>query len=195
MFGVIVSGRLVQTDFQQCDQTKFATTITDADSINHVVVFLTGVQSFPHGTGGLVYFSWPEPNAPPTWHLLGYIANDKPSAIFKISGLKKSVPHSELTPFAFGQQLMSHNAQIGISVEPLASVQQQAALINNQTASSFLEFGQKMIQNFVNFTSSFAVTAQQMNPVLNETYVPLSTLQTWYTNFERRLQQNPYFWR
>lgn len=26
--------------------------IPDADSINHVVVFLTGVQPFPNGTGG-----------------------------------------------------------------------------------------------------------------------------------------------
>lgn len=63
-----------------------------------------------------VYFSWPDPNKPPTWHLLGNITNEKPSAIFKISGLKQINGTSLQTGFTFGEQKMSHNAQIGISV-------------------------------------------------------------------------------
>lgn len=43
----------VQTDFQPCAENKFITTIVDADSINHIVVFLTGTQAFHPGTGGL----------------------------------------------------------------------------------------------------------------------------------------------
>lgn len=34
-----------------------------------------------------------------------------------------------------------------------------------------------------------------MTPNPTETFVPLSTVQQWYTNFERRLQQNPNFWK
>lgn len=63
-----------------------------------------------------VYFSWPDPNKPPTWHLLGNITNEKPSAIFKISGLKQTNGANLQTGFSFGEQKMSHNAQIGISV-------------------------------------------------------------------------------
>ncbi|KAK8376399.1 hypothetical protein O3P69_009797 [Scylla paramamosain] len=123
LFGIIVSGRLVQTNFQQCGETQFLTVIPEADNINHVVVFLTGTQPFPDGLGGSVYFSWPDPNKPPTWHLLGNITNEKPSAIFKISGLKQVIGTSLQTGFTFGEQKMSHNAQIGISVEPLSQIQ------------------------------------------------------------------------
>ena len=145
-----------------------------------------------------VYFSWPDPNAPPTWQLLGHLAEDKPSAIFKISGLKKGcVGINDMGPNmnAFGQQLFSHNAQIGISVEPLLHVQQQSAMVTNQTTSNYVQFCQKMLENFLNYASSFGVTQAQMTANPSETFIPLSVLQLWYSNFERRLQQNPNFWR
>lgn len=47
MLGCIVSGRLVQTDFQQIEQTKWVINIPEADSINYVVVFLTGQIILP----------------------------------------------------------------------------------------------------------------------------------------------------
>lgn len=145
-----------------------------------------------------VYFSWPEPCAPPTWQLLGHLAEDKPSAIFKISSLKKGpLGSGDVGPNmnTFGGQLFSHNAQIGISVEPILQVQQQSALVTSQTTSNFMQFCQKMLENFLNYASSFGVTQAQMTPNPNETFIPLSVLQSWYNNFERRLQQNPNFWR
>ncbi|KAJ6647783.1 Protein OPI10 like, partial [Pseudolycoriella hygida] len=56
MLGCIVSGRLVQTDFQQVGETQFLINIPDADNINHIVVFLTGVVPLPNGSAGSVYF-------------------------------------------------------------------------------------------------------------------------------------------
>lgn len=69
MFGAIVSGRLVQTgslergdflaeitilclDFQLIEESKFLINIPDADNINYVVLFLTGVIPLPIGTAG-----------------------------------------------------------------------------------------------------------------------------------------------
>ena len=38
MFGLLVSGRLVDTSFRQVDQTHFVIDVVDPDSFNHVVV-------------------------------------------------------------------------------------------------------------------------------------------------------------
>ncbi|XP_031640627.1 protein OPI10 homolog [Contarinia nasturtii] len=198
MLGCIVSGRLVQMDFQQVDEGKFLLNIPEADNINHIVIFLT--DAIPVGLAGAVYFSWPDPVAPPSWQFLGYISNNKPSAIFKISTLKKldemetnglSAAMSQFN--VFGAQPISHTAQIGVSIEPEATVTQLEPATTSPT--NYIQFGQKMLENFINFVSSFAVTQAQMVPNPTETFVPLSTIQTWYQNFERRLQQNPNFWK
>ncbi|XP_060525480.1 protein OPI10 homolog [Cylas formicarius] len=192
MFGIIVSGRLVQTEFQQLNERQFVTVIPDADNINHIVVFLTGAIPFPEGFAGQVYFSWPDPNAPPNWQLLGYLSNQKPSAIYKISNLKKLHEMGDYSNLMFGQSHIVHNAQIGISIEPLSNIQE---VPSSESAEAQVTFAQKMLESFMNFVLSYSVTQQNMLPNPTMTYVPLSTVQSWYTNFERRLQQNPNFWK
>ncbi|XP_011859595.1 PREDICTED: protein OPI10 homolog [Vollenhovia emeryi] len=195
MLGILVAGRLVQTDFQQVGDNQFLIIIPDADNINHIVIFLTGTVFFPDGMGGAVYFSWPDPNAPPNWQFLGYISNSKPSAIFKISNLKKNHEFENSNLGIFGIGKISHFAQIGVSVEPLAIIEQQVATVAAATTNSFIEFVQKMLTNFVNYVTSFTVTQAQMTPNPTENFVPLSTLQGWYETFERRLQHDPNFWK
>lgn len=78
----------VQTDAQQVAGDKFVFNLPDYENVNHVVVFMLGTVPFPAGMGGAVYFSFPDPSVGQVWQLLGFITNEKPSAIFKISGLK-----------------------------------------------------------------------------------------------------------
>jgi hypothetical protein len=61
--------------------------------------------------------------------------------------------------------------------------------------TSFAEFTTKMLENFYNYASSFSVTQAQMTPQPNETFVPLSVVQKWFENFQRKMQINPNFWR
>ncbi|XP_076048387.1 protein OPI10 homolog [Oratosquilla oratoria] len=193
MFGVIISGRLVQTNFEQVAETKFLITIMEADAINHIVVFLTGATPFPEGLGGSVYFSFPDSNGSPSWHLLGIITNTKPSAIFKISGLKKNGTNNQPSLFSFGQNAVSHNAQIGISVEPLEQIKDLT--VASPSSDNHMKFSQAMCENLYNFASSFAQGPSQIVPNPSEQYLPLSTLTKWYENFTRKLQQNPNFWK
>lgn len=94
----------------------------------------------------------------------------------------------------FGASKISHIAQIGVSVEPESSVIQQTPSTTSD-ANIYFIFGKKMLENFVNFASSYTVSQSQMSPNPSETYVPLSTLMNWFTNFQRRLEQNPNFWK
>merc|ERR1719431_46670 len=114
MFGLIVSGRLVSTAWEQVSPTSLISEIQDADSVNHVVVFLTGAVPFPEGMGGAVYFAWPQPDGGgQVWQLLGVVSNTKPSAIFRIGRLKRSVNENMSNSFMELGQAPRHNAMVG----------------------------------------------------------------------------------
>lgn len=195
MFGCVVAGRLVQTDAVQVSPDKFVFPLVDYESVNHVVVFMLGTAPFPADMGGAVYFSFPDPDSGgPVWQLLGFITNDKPSAIFKISGLKAGVGGSH----PFGMMAPSASvAQVGVSVEALQQLAQQipAASASVSTVDPFLDFSRKMLDSLFNFASSFAVSQAQMTPNPTETFIPSSCILRWYENFQRRLAQNPHFWK
>ncbi|CAB3409313.1 unnamed protein product [Caenorhabditis bovis] len=192
VLGVIVSGR-TPIEVVPVTETEFTCEIVNADSINHVVVFLTGIQPFPDGLGGSVYIRWPSSNGDDSWHYLGFICNMKPSAIFKVAQLhKSSAQHSGV--FGGGMQTYaSGSAQIGIMIEPLTSIEGRQAAEGTQVNqhSTLVEFAEKMIRNLVNHTESFSVRLQ--NP--QGDYIPISAFQSWYNSFSRRFEANPYFWR
>lgn len=195
MFGCLVSGRLVQTDAQQVGPTQFVFNLLDVESIHHVVIFLTGVTPFPDGMGGAVYYCYPTPEGPAS-QLLGFIANTKPSAIFKLAKVK---PEERVqNPFSMNSmETVPTGAQIGISIEPLNQLAQQTPVANAtpSTLNSFVEYTQKMLDNFFNFASSFAITQAQMTPNPSESFVPLSVVQKWYDNYQRKMKNDPNFWK
>ena len=91
----------------------------------------------------------------------------------------------------------SHQAQVGISIEPLVSLSHQSPTdaAPSTTVNNFVQFSRNMLQNLFNYVSSYATSQSQMVPTPNETYVPMSCLQKWYQNFERKLQHDPNFWK
>ena len=210
MFGLILAGQLVRSDARPVSETQAVFDIADISKSNHVVVFLTGQTPFPDGHGGAVYLGTPPEN--PTagdgivWVLLGHLSNEKPSAIFKISGLKK--PAAPTGNFLFGgggvggmamqNQPSAGGAQIGIMVAPIAELAQQtpASAAAANTADSFAQFTSKMCSNLFNYASSFAATPSQITPVgPNEQFVSMSVIQKWFDNFSRRMTMNPNYWK
>ncbi|KAM4540589.1 protein Hikeshi [Fundulus diaphanus] len=196
MFGCLVAGRLVQTDAVQVASDKFVFNLADYENVNHVVVFMLGTVPFPAGMGGAVYFSFPDlVSGAPVWQLLGFITNDKPSAIFKISGLKAGEGGAH--PFGVMASVSPSVAQVGVSVETLDQLAQQIPLSSAavSTVDTFMQFTQKMLDSLYNFASSFALSQAQMTPNPTETFIPSSCILKWYENFQRRMAQNPNFWK
>lgn len=146
-----------------------------------------------------VFFSWPSPGEDPRWQLLGYITNEKPSAVFKISGLKKKPEVQQaFQQFCSPQQVYSPIARIGISLETLTMIEQQVTIMDaakSDTPQQIADFSQKMLESFLNYAGSFAITQSQMLPNPNENYIPLSVVRNWYDNFLRKLAYNPNFWK
>ncbi|KAG0413756.1 hypothetical protein HPB47_009089 [Ixodes persulcatus] len=176
----------VQTDFQAVDQTKFLVNIPDPASINHIVVFLTGTQPFPEGLGGSAGRAQ---DAVGNWQYLGFISNEKPSAIFKVSKHKEDAQPEH----AFSSHGFCSVAQLGISVEPLAQIQFQAApAATASPLDSSTEFCTKMLESLFNHLASYG--GAPVTPA-GDTFFPMRALEQWHTNFQRRLQQNPNFWR
>lgn len=91
----------------------------------------------------------------------------------------------------------THIAQVGISVESIDELMQQTPASNTapSTTSTFAEFTQKIVENFFNFVSSFAVSQSQMTPQPNETFIPSKAVEQWYNNTKSKLQTNPNFWK
>ncbi|CAD5225781.1 unnamed protein product [Bursaphelenchus okinawaensis] len=200
IFGVIVAGRLIQTDFVQAGETEFVCEIPNADAINHLVVFLTGVQPFPDGMGGSVFIRWPQDSGEVNWHYLGFIANEKPSAIFKVAQLHKATSDHSADLFSNhgpGQGVVG-SALIGVMVEPLRQIEEKVAAEGTSTTqqSTIAEFSEKMLSNFVNHVSSYVVSfPDPMNPSHATEYIPIKSVNDWFSNFKRRLQFNPNFWK
>ncbi|EPQ32285.1 uncharacterized protein PFL1_00482 [Pseudozyma flocculosa PF-1] len=147
MFSCVVAGRLPLTAPQQVDDTHAVFQLDDAQSINHITLFLTGQQPFPPGLSATVHFLWPGDNQ--QWIMLGCLRNTKPSAIFRLRG--SAIPSSSTSGgasslFSAPNAAASSNfagagasagaqsvtATLGISIEPDDVVDAQMAALSAQ---------------------------------------------------------------
>eukprot|EP00118_Oscarella_pearsei_P007550 m.37431 g.37431 ORF g.37431 m.37431 type:complete len:202 (+) comp32377_c0_seq3:1159-1764(+) len=198
LFGYIAAGRLIQTNCEQIADNQFVFTVPDIDHVNHVVVFLTGAAPLPDGFAAAIYIVRTDREQ---WNLqyVGFIANHKPSAIFKL-GRPKSQQEAIRNPFGSGllsavEELTA--GQIGISVEPLDQILQLIADRNTEVATrdAFSQITSKLLENFSEYAASFAITQAQMVPSASEAFIPVSALNSWVAKIERRLAENPNFWK
>jgi hypothetical protein len=194
MFGVIVSGRPVLTNAQAISDTQFAFQISSIPSFSHIVVFLLPGITLPDDTAAAVYAQLPNTT---DFKLLGAIANEKPSAIFKLNG-KAGGPAGggvgdddamvdEDTPAT--QNGVVPALALGISVEPVAQVATNLELKKAQdaTASTLTSAGTAMVLRGQDMITT-KVLAQR---IIKNCYdfltswgtgdtVPLKAFQTWW---------------
>lgn len=213
MFSCIVAGRPVNTELQTISSTQFALNIPSQPSFSHLVVFLLPGNTLSPGQAAAVYIQIPPSQ---DFHLLGAIANDKQSAVFKVntasnSGSSTAVGDDVMTdeatalPVGQGESLGGPNIVLGISIEPADVVRQQldalkkkpmtdtsgTALVphrpQQQSPVSTKVLAQRIIGNAFNFLSSFA-DGSSSNPT-----VPLKAFRDWWTKFETKIDRDPSF--
>ncbi|KAI9229334.1 MAG: hypothetical protein DHS80DRAFT_14181 [Piptocephalis tieghemiana] len=194
MFGCLAAGRLVQTEMQQVEETKWIVSLPDARSINHLVVFLLGTMPFPQGYAATVHLEWPgQP-----WRYLGILSNEKPSAIFRIRGTG-AVPTSGTTILQLASTIPPPTTtQTSESGESRMS--SGGSLVPRSSSSSIPSAQgvvQALLKHLYNYASSFITT----NPTAEEIqstgltggWIPARVFQDWFTTVERKVRTNPAF--
>merc|ERR1719476_51530 len=115
MFGCILAGQQVRTDFQIISETDLVLKLSNL-AASYLTVFMTGEKPFPDGLGGAIYISLPSVDQSDSWNYLGYVSNEKPSGTFKIDNLKRMAQSNMESASSFGQGGYS-GPQIGVSVK------------------------------------------------------------------------------
>jgi hypothetical protein len=205
MFGLIISGRSVDAAPQAVTETQFAFKLSPNPTFNHIVVFLLPGTQLPPGTAATVYVQIPPSQE---FKLLGAIGPGKESAIFKVSGLKSGAADPDgdvMVDDVSGANTAAVGGDIvvGVSIEPVASVEAQLATLKatnastSQAASSSAlvrmnptadarvttkVLAQRIIGNAFNFLASFGSDT-----------VPLKAFQDWWTKFEKKVELDPSF--
>eukprot|EP01116_Phalansterium_solitarium_P014072 TRINITY_DN31597_c0_g1_i1.p2 TRINITY_DN31597_c0_g1~~TRINITY_DN31597_c0_g1_i1.p2 ORF type:complete len:195 (-),score=78.13 TRINITY_DN31597_c0_g1_i1:184-768(-) len=193
MFGCIVAGRLVQTNLVQVDQLKYAFVLEHGQQINYVVVFMTGAAALPAGSAASVYFQLPPS---PDWQFLGYVSNEKPSAVFKVTKAMKSLADGTL-----GAPDVSAN--LGISIESVAQVQQQVALKESiagpagafSSPNDVVKLAKRMLDHLSNYVLSFARKVPGPYAPAPIESIPVDAFTKWTQSFEAKIQRDPNWWK
>lgn len=206
MFALVISSRPVITEFSTISPTQFSFSVPSVPSFSHLAVFLLPGQALPAGTAAAVYIRL---TSDAQFKLLGAIANEKQSAIFKV---KESALNTANTAAATDDLMVDDDLNatlptgaeiiVGISIEPAETVQAQLAALKAQSAppSNALVLArsqtqritgggviptkllaQRIISNAFNFLSSYGDT------------VPLKSFESWWHKFEKKIELDPTF--
>lgn len=218
--GVLIPTLPVQTNPVAISTTQFAFTFPAQSGSTHVVAFLLPGTNLTLDTLAAIYVHYSSSTS--EFKLLGALSNEKPSAIFHISNGPETLPGSS-GPLPSGSaddemiddemstasSLAPSDITVGISIEPLATIAPQLAVLNPeqtglasspQTAvmtSSKRSAGplptkllaQRIIKNAFNFLASFSGTIGAKG----EEVVPLKSFMDWWAKFERRVDNDPGF--
>lgn len=185
MFGVFIPSRPIIPELNTISPNQFAISIPTTPTFHNIGVFLHPNQLLPADTAAGVYMQLPGEAG---FKFLGAIANEKPSALFKVN-----LPGNANANLNGGS---SGEINLGVSVEPVQNIQAQMAQLQ-QTQHQQGEkprgpdtrlLAQRIIKNAFNFLAGFAG-----NTANGVEVVPLKSFQDWWGKFERRVQNDPGF--
>ena len=200
IFGLIVPGQQVLTDFAPTDSTglKFLLSLpfpanSNPTVIADIVIFLLPGISLPSDSGALIYWSaaplYANANLPPTatgFELLGALTPTKPSGVFRTGwSMNESLIH-------LWQQQQSSGGGIsitlGISIEPLGNISNIPG-VQNQGVENRGDIAKKIALDLFQYLQSFDEAGSRKGWMS----VPTNVFERWYRRFEEKLGRDPSF--
>jgi hypothetical protein len=103
LFGIVIPGRPLITEFQAVDSTKAVTVIDNPSFVTEITFFLLPTTPIPPGYGAILYYSIPPFQ---NWELLGSLDITKPSGTFRTGWTSNDEVRN------------SPVVQLGVSLEP-----------------------------------------------------------------------------
>jgi hypothetical protein len=173
LFGVLVAGRPVQSDFRVASAQSLIIELRDPGSIRELSVFLLPGAALPAGSGALVFFAPPPFTA---WANLGALTMAAPSTTIH-------------TGWAASAELAAAPCvQLGVSVEPAEAVVSAASALHAAEWDK-LGFAQLLARDLTEFLGSFA----QMRPEGNRLVLPVDAVDRWLAKFQSKFRSDPGF--
>lgn len=103
LFGIVIPGRPLITEFQVLDSTKAVTVVDYPTMVSELTFFLLPTTTIPPGFGAILYYSV---HPFTEWSLIGSIDPSKPSGIFRTGWVTNEAVKA------------SPVVQLGVSLEP-----------------------------------------------------------------------------
>lgn len=183
LFGCIIPGCPVITQFDQVSSTKWSVVLGNAPE--SVVVFLTGVAPVPDGFALGVFVATLESGL---YEYVGHLTNERPSSIFRIPAGFFTIQGP--TPIMLGLSLEPHG-----TIANLGATQSQP--LEQTRAVTFLNIAHKIAADLYTFVSSYAkvLSADPTDPQSEElVYLPMKWIDTWKERLDRKMQKDAAFW-
>ncbi|KAK4951109.1 hypothetical protein LTR66_013890 [Elasticomyces elasticus] len=217
MFGLIISGRPLNAQPLTPSPTQFAFQIPSSPPFTHLVLFLLPGASFPVGTAATVWIQIPPSTE---FRLLGGLATEKQSAIFKINinGVKATLPADAEGDVMIDEDSvadgMNGNSNgigdivVGISVEPIDSVSAQLAtlstgaqqqpsnaVVRHQPPTSPAAGALAAVPPLTTKVLAQKIISNAFNFLASfgSDTVPLKAFQDWWAKFEKKVELDPGF--
>jgi hypothetical protein len=193
ILGMVVPMAPMRTDFVPADPsgTKLTLSLSSPGdlpspltTVSELAFFLLPGATLPPNAGLMIYWQLESPNGQSGFELLGsLIPHQRPSNIFRTGWSE----HDQFQSLAPNQPA---KINIGISIEPIDSVQNIAPSNDQKIATTTAIIARKIGQDLFNFMSSFDTNGAAGNQAI---VVPANTFDKWWQRFERKLQRDPNF--
>jgi hypothetical protein len=172
LFGVVIPGRPVMTNFMPVDASKCVAELQAPTEVAEVTFFMLPTTPIPPGFGAVLYYS-----APPfsSWELLGAVSPDKQSGIFRTGWTTKE--DMQGCPVV----------QLGVSIESLETINNLS--IAGSGVDDRRSFAYKIAQDLFEYMASFAQSGAPSGSML----VPNNIFDQWIQRFDRKYRQDPNF--